>query len=645
MGKSLKEQISKNSWLANSLICLTIVTALLIAYSNTFYSPFYFDDYGYVIGNSFVEITSLSFDNLKDAALKSPGKMRAIANISFALNHFFGGKQVFGFHLINFLIHAGASIAAYFLFVKTLTLTPNTGAITNRKEIAFFSALLWAVNPLHTNSITYIIQRMNSMAGLFFLASVLFYAHGRTSSTKSRQYSWFSGAFLSGIMAIFSKENALLLPVIICGYEMIFISKWKSKKDLVKILPLVAGAGLLIAGIALSLKGGSLLNLFSGYAGKDFTMLERLLSEPRVIMFYLSLLALPLPSRLNLLHDFTVSSSIISPPQTLAAIACIAALLYLMVWSYQRNRIFSFALFWFFGNLLIESTFLPLALIFEHRTYIPSLFLPLSLLVFWQQLSMNMQAKRLIVTLLIALSTLFTWQRNQVWTTTLSLWSDVATKSPNLSRGHIGKYFALKSRGEYSKAHQSLLEAFKVDPSDDRAMTNLVMTYMEQNKFGASIQVLNKFLATKQTAQAYIERAKAYAMLKRFKQTAQDADNALKIAPNNGLAWLIKGKALSTLNKRKEALEALTTAQNLGIDSPGVHEALGEVYINSGKIDLAIHYFKEAIKRNPDSSSSHYFLGLAYGKKGMRAEAKKEMEIGLYLRDNPKQIKNNPHNF
>ena len=109
--------------------------------------------------------------------------------------------------------------------------------------------------------------------------------------------------------------------------------------------------------------------------GRDFTLQERLLTQFRVVIFYISLVVLPYPSRLTLEHDFALSYSLLDPFTTLLSLFALLLFILAAIFSARRERIFSFCILWFFGNLFIESSFIPLEIIFEHRTYLPSMML------------------------------------------------------------------------------------------------------------------------------------------------------------------------------------------------------------------------------------------------------------------------------
>ena len=158
---------------------------------------------------------------------------------------------------------------------------------------------------------------------------------------------------------------------------------------------------------------------------------------------------LPLPSRLNLAYDYPLSHSLFAPPQTILAVLGIIGLIYLIVYLFKRHKFLSFGLFWFLANLAIESTIIPLELIFEHRLYLPSTMLILAGVIFLYQLFENKkQMLRLSLIMVTVLLCLFTWQRNKVWSSEINLWADVVKKSPELPRAYdfLGRAYNIEQR-------------------------------------------------------------------------------------------------------------------------------------------------------------------------------------------------------
>ena len=144
-------------------------------YSNTFDSPFVFDDILRIIENQSIRITELSAANLIDTAFgKQSPKTRPIANVTFALNYYFHQYNVEGYHLVNIVIHILAGIFLFIFIQTTLNLPSLKTKVDHTFMVAFFAALLWLVHPIQTQSVTYIVQRMVLLAVMFYGLAVNF---------------------------------------------------------------------------------------------------------------------------------------------------------------------------------------------------------------------------------------------------------------------------------------------------------------------------------------------------------------------------------------------------------------------------------------------------------------------------------------
>jgi len=360
------------------VVFIFLALSLSLLYANTYYAPFAFDDISNIYLNPSVTQSDLSWESLKNIYYMSPNKRRVLPNLSFGFNYFFGGTNVFGYHLVNIIIHIGVSLVFYLLARTTLALPGPAKDFNRSAEIAFAATLLWAIHPLQTNGVTYIVQRMTSMATLFFLLSLLCYVKARIHARVDFKKILLGGASaLFGVLALLSKEISAMLPVMILGYEFFFLRQArKNSKDRKKLFLMLGGGLLLFAAICLLFLGSNpIAGILNKFNYREFTLSQRLLTETRVVFHYLALLVLPLPSRLNLAYDYPLSTGLMAPPQTLLAIIGLIGLTWLVFALYKRDRLASFAIFWFLGNLLIESSVIALEIIFEHRMYMPSMFL------------------------------------------------------------------------------------------------------------------------------------------------------------------------------------------------------------------------------------------------------------------------------
>ena len=367
------------------LIAVGLIAGVaLAAYSNTFNAPFHFDDLPNIVQNPLIQIKTFTWDRL-ERLVKYTYKenTRIFSMLTLALNYYLGGEDVFGYHVVNLIIHIASGIILYWLLILTFNLPhlkEKYGSISYKA--ALFASLIFISHPIQTQAVTYIVQRMASMAGMFYLLSMALYAKARLSAGKVR-VACLGGMVLTYFLAVFSKENAIILPVFIALYEFYFFQNLDVSPRGKKIVLTLIGILLALGAIGFAVWGQRYLREIEGYQIRDFTMSERGLTQFRVVLYYLTLLVYPHPSRLTLDYDFPVSKTILDPPTTLVSMVIIAGLIGYSIWVAKKRPMLSFWILWYFGNLVIESSVLPLEMVYEHRLYLPAVgpFVLFSLLV------------------------------------------------------------------------------------------------------------------------------------------------------------------------------------------------------------------------------------------------------------------------
>jgi len=606
----------KNIFRNDILVLFFFLSGILLLYSNTFHSPFTFDD-SQILTNYFITKSDITWENLKLVPAMSPTKQRMLPNLSFAINYSLGGSNVWGYHLVNIIIHIAVTFVFYLLAKTTLNLPGLANRFQRSAEIAFAAALLWAVHPLQTNAVTYIVQRMTSMATLFFLLSLLCYVKARITKNGSRKIILFAAATLLGAMALFSKENSGMLPVMILGYELFFLPRPGQEKKNRKTLLILTGGALVAFFLIcwLFLGNDPLARVLHGYEGRGFTLGQRLLTETRIVLHYLSLLVLPLSGRLNLAYDYQISTGLFAPPATMLAIISLSSLTGFIFYLYKKDRLTAFAIFWLLGNLAVESTFIPLELIFEHRMYMPSMFIVLAGVAWIYRLQANREktARILVIGSLVLLS-IFTWQRNTVWKNGVTLWSDVVKKSPGSIRGQGNLGIAYIEANEFTAAKDHLLKAITIGYDD------------KSGNFSTSISA--KYLAI-----AHDNLGLAYRKSGNYTAAIHHAKQALELDPNKTDAFVTLGITYSKLGQDRKAYEYFSKASKEGVISVDLYNNWAVSCFKLGMTDKSIRLLKHAIELKPDHAESHYNLGIAYSSKGMLKEAREEMARAIQLRN------------
>ena len=475
---------------AEIVILLVLIIFIFVAYSNTLNSSFHLDDVKVISNNSPVKMSELNFENLRQAAFESKfSTRRPVALITFALNYYFHQLNVTGYHIVNILVHIIGTLLLYFLLKATLSL-PSLNKEFDEQVVFLISILttaIWALHPLHTQSVTYIVQRMNSMAAMFFIMTMLFYVKARLAPERVKKILFFTISFIAGVLAFGSKENTATLPFFIILYEWYFFQDLRLKISKKQLFWVAIIGGLFVILLYLYL-GSSPIDklLFPDYSFRHFTLAQRLLTQPRVVLHYISLLFYPAPSRLNLDYDFTLSYSLLSPPTTLLAILVIIGLLGLAIYTARKNRLYSFCILWFLGNLVIESSTIPLEIIFEHRTYLPSMLAVLLIVIIFDRTVKN---KRTFIVSLVVVSMFFsywTYERNKVWADELTLYQDCLKKSPEKWRVNIilgNEYFR---RWETKKSINHYRRAVQISP-------NIITSRISRLKLASALAMSKRY--------------------------------------------------------------------------------------------------------------------------------------------------------
>ncbi|MCF8131432.1 MAG: tetratricopeptide repeat protein [Deltaproteobacteria bacterium] len=582
----------------NIFAFVSLFLLILITYSNSFDASWHFDDVKNIVENKPLHLTELSLDNIGQtffASWKSPGKLyRPVASFSFALNYYLHGVKVAGYHLVNLSIHFLAACFLFLFIYHTLNLPILQSKYnSNAYFVALLSTTLWAINPLQTQAVTYVVQRMTSLAGMFCIMAMYFYLKGRISSSKRIKMVYYTSCCIFGLLALGSKENAVMLPVVLLFYDLLLIRGLKNGSIKQYAIFLLIAILVCIA-FALLAEGPSILSLkklISSYQNRGFTLSERLLTEPRIILLYISLLLYPMPNRLCLEHNITLSTGLLTLVSTLAAVLSIALILCLAIAFAKKRPLISFCIIFFFINHLVESSILPLELIFEHRNYFPSMlfFVPMAIL-----LSAGISffsGKRTFQTLLTAFVVFViigwghsTFIRNAVWKTDETLWSDCAGKYPELGRPHhnLGVYYA----------KNEMLQ---------NAVFEYLMALNKENR--------NNLVASNWT---YYNLGAIYQKLKRNKEALFYYDQAQKYQPHFAPTHIGKGSIFMKEGRYKEAVSAFEKAIDADPDNVSAYGNLGFLFLLTGKPEKAIANLKLASIKDPENAKIMRHLGMAY---------------------------------
>jgi tetratricopeptide (TPR) repeat protein len=609
------------------LVCLFLAVLVSLIYSNTLDTPLVFDDVANIQNNTNIRLTRLTLRRIAEAGFESGGKNRPVPYISFALNYYFQQDDVEGYHAVNILIHIITGILLYFLVRATLNLPTLRSKYETFKWLPLITTLIWIVHPLHTQSVTYLVQRMNSMAAMFYILSLFLYVKARTVVARRKKWVLFSGCILSGLLALGSKENAAMLPFFIVLYEWYFfqdLSKEWLKRHLGYFLVILFFMALL-AFIYLGTHPLERLTSIRDFAAKEFTFTQRVLTQFRVVIHYITLLIYPHPSRLNLDYDFPLSRSLTDPITTLFSMVAIAGMIGLAIYLAKKQRLFSFCILWFFGNLVIESSVIPLGIIFEHRTYLPSMLVSLLAVSLGYRYIKPQWAKAAALCVVIGVIMVFsvwTYERNSTWSDEITLWRDVVAKSPKKPRPRVNLAYALDRKGRLDEAFSHYYEALRIKPDFWEAHYDLARALVQQGKVEEGISHYYEALRINPDfAEAHYNLAGVLMEQERLDEAISHYRKALEIKPDHVRAHNNLGIALERQGRLREAIEQYSEALRIEPDFPEAHYNLGNALMRQGNTDEAIGQYYKTLRINPDHLGAHYNLGIALAMSGDRTGA------------------------
>jgi len=678
--------------LARPLTVLLLLTFLAtLIYSNTFSVPFHFDDTPNIVENPQIE----DLENFLDFS-----GSRYVGFLSFALNYHFGGLHVFGYHLVNLLIHIINGFLVYslvLLLFKTaqgqktpadynILPTTHDSQIDAAPWIALAAALLFILHPIQTQAVTYIVQRFASLVTLFYLLTVVCYLKWRLASPAARSRSlWYGMALLFTVVAMKTKENSFTLPFMILLVEAVFFRSF-TRKRWVMLLPF------LLTLMIIPVSRGDALGEAEGFA-RDTTAISRsdyLFTQFRVIVTYIRLLFLPIYQNLD--YDYPIYRSLLEPTALLSFLFLLSLFglsLYLLYHSplTARNsqaRLIAFGIVWFFLTLSIESSIIPIRdVIYEHRLYLPSVgvFMALSVGAMmgreWLQSQRVPRAWGMVgIGATVLLLSSATYQRNLVWQDEITLWQDVVAKAPQKARGHNNLGIAYKDKKmlepalqeyetaitlkpDYAKAHNNLgvvykglgrleaaiaayQQAFALKPDYAEAYYNLGIAYRDLGRPEAAIEAYQQALALKpDLVEAHSNLGVAYRDLGRPEAAIEAYQQALALKPDLAEAHNNLGIAYRDLSRPEAAIEAYQQALALKPDNAEAHNNLGTIYAEQGRWEAAIEAYQEALEFDPELIEVHYNLGNAFKDLGRPEAAIEAYQQALALKPDYPEVYNN----
>lgn len=603
----------------------TVVGAVGLAYVSALHAPFLFDDADAVVNNPTIRNLS-SFAVLQPPADGSTTTGRPLVNLSFALNYALSGTAVWSYHAVNLAIHALAALALMGLVRRTL-LTPGLTARfgSHASSISFFTALLWALHPLQSESVTCISQRTESLCGLLYLLTL--YAFVRSvqchvisdnlaSSTSANCHllsdnsarrspgAWAAASVAACLAGMATKEVMVTAPLVVLLYDRTFFACGFAaalQRRRGYYTALAATWGLLAV---LVMSGSGARGASAGF-GRGVDWWDYLLKQCEALLHYARLAFWPHP----LVLDYG-TAVVHSPAEVWWQGPAVLAALAGTIWALWRRPIVGFLGAWFFLILAPSSSFVPLVTqtMAEHRMYLPLAALIIAA-VGWAHTRLARHTRWLCgaVALLFAAGT---FARNRDYRDAVSIWTTSVVAYPHSARAHSNLAQAWQEARRPTEANTHFARAVALDSRYVPARYNWGVALLEQNRTADAIVQLGVAVQlAPDHADALVNLGAALARADRAAEAVPHFERALQLKPAADVHFNL-GTALVELNRDDPAAAHLRAALQLNPALVEAHYQLGRLAERAGRMDEAEAHFSTTLRQAPDHLGAHRRLGL-----------------------------------
>jgi len=672
----LKPSLSSR-WLTILAASLIVLSAVAV-YHNSFAGPFVYDDITSIVENPTIRRLWPIWQVLSPPCDGETVGGRPLLNISLAINYALGGLNVGGYHATNLAIH----IAVALLLLGILRRTFLTPALRDRfgsaaLPLALAGTLLWTVHPLQTESVTYIVQRAESLAGLFYLltlycvirgvGTVPFFARSKPTSPGTlvgekgdcppgrRSWLWYAAALLACLLGMATKEVVITAPLTVLLYDRTFLAG--------SFAEAVRRRWRLYAGLAATWGLLAYLVFSTGLIARQAELgapdwWSYACSQPRVILHYLRLSLWP--NRLCMSYEWPVANTV---GEFLPGAIVVALLLAATVWGLARRTAWGFLGAWFFLMLAPTSSIMPLnQFVHEHRMYLSLAAFVVAVVAggyrLWQKWPAGSAAsspraavlRRLAPLALLAavLAVLghLTIARNRDYRSLVAIWQDSVDKCPHSPVGYNNLGCALiqaaKSPETIERAIAHYHAALRLKPNYVDVYNNLGLALAGLGQKTEAIKYYQQALRLKPDfTDAHNNLGVALADLGKTEEAIEHYDQVLRLKPECADAHNNLGIALAKLGKTAEAIQHYQQALSLKPEDAEARNNLGNALVAIGKVDEAMEHFYQVLRVKPHDANAHANLGAASVRAGKIEEAIQQYHEALRLKPDHAEAHNN----
>ena len=587
----------KNQFLDKPLyIYLLLFISCLLVYFNSFQNELIYnwDDGAYVYENPY--ISSLNWNNIK-AIFTSfyPGNYHPLTLLLNALIYHFVGNESFLYHFVQFIFH----VLNTFLVYKFISL------LQNKKWISIGVALLFAVHPMHVESVAWISEMKDVLYTFFFLLALITYHYYVNKPDKKTK--WYLWTIFLFILSLLSKPSAVIFSVVLLAMDLYYERLWRWRTWIEKIPFFLLSLGFGI--ITILAQEGAIQELGPVLKGYERALIV-------IYSYILYLWKFFLPINLSAAYPYPIKDGGVLPTEYfIIPIAFIA--LCVIVYLLRKNKKFIWGILFFTINLLMVIQIIPVGgmIASERYTYIPYIGLSFSALTLMEKYIKNIKLNYVILGIIVVIFTFLAHQRTYYWRNGDVLFSDVLNKYPRYAYGY-------NNRGFLYWDHYAI-DIYKDNPQ------------MKEKYVEKALQDFTKAINLDYTyAEPFLNRGILYYNTGRPDQALADFNRFLELKPDNPDGLLNRANTLSTLGRFKEAIPDYNKYLTIKNDDPKAYMWRGIAYFNIQNYDSAIIDFNKSIEIDPDYYEPYYWLGVIYYNQKDYSNALKYLDLSISKNSN-----------